>query len=399
MDGPVVVPEGDVLVAEARRLRAAGDFEGALAHFLKAVSLEHGDALWELGRACDYGELLQVHESPERAVDYFRRGAVAGCPYAMIHLASKLHQGLGCQADEEQSRHWVDQLRARDMLDDYCLALLHYRGLGGEPADHERSMVFYRRAADRGLPAAEFVMAILLYEDHRAESAAYYLRCARAGLGAACWRYARMLEKGDGVTEDATAALYWHGQAAKQLLLPSLVRVMESHRDNGRYELMARMLVRATLWCHTHDLPHRSLLHAVVALTLSPGDVDVQLRTRWELGRVHDSLPVQWTDDMARERAGWDRAHRIFRESNARCRAVAVAVLARRGPWFRVLRRDLTTLLARMVWARRCDPSVWGVELATTAEAAVEQEMLVQEGPPSLVNSEGDEESQSDDSQ
>ncbi|WP_347302811.1 tetratricopeptide repeat protein [Croceibacterium sp. TMG7-5b_MA50] len=125
-------------------------------------------------------------------------------------------------ADPAEARRWFDQaldvgyLPAAQVLGDMCFA-----GEGGQ-RDARRAVRFYRRAAEFGLPGAQFALGqILEFGDDRVEAdlpeaLRWYREAARAKHPGAQFALAVAYDRGNGVPADRTLATGFYKQAAIQ---------------------------------------------------------------------------------------------------------------------------------------------------------------------------------------
>ncbi len=120
---------------------------------------------------------------PGAAVDFFERAAASGSPEAQYELAKLFERGTGVEVDEGRSltlyQAAADQGFA-DAIND--LGFLHYQGGLGLPANPQKALKFFERAADLRHPQAQFNFAALiddgLIESRGPADAAHYLYAA-----------------------------------------------------------------------------------------------------------------------------------------------------------------------------------------------------------------------------
>ena len=120
---------------------------------------------------------------PAAAVDFFERAAASGSPEAQYELAKLFERGTGVDVDEDRSltlyQTAADQGFA-DAIND--LGFLHYQGGLGLPANPQKALKFFERAADLRHPQAQFNFAALiddgLIESRGPADAAHYLYAA-----------------------------------------------------------------------------------------------------------------------------------------------------------------------------------------------------------------------------
>jgi TPR repeat protein len=124
---------------------------------------------------------------------------------------------------------WSELSRQGNAQADFGLGLMLDLG-NGTPEDPERAFLWYKRAADAGLPAAQFNVAAM-YDSGRGiardyESAAlWYARAAAHGHHRAQFDLGLLYEQGNGVPHNLDAAASWLRDAADGGLPAAAVRL------------------------------------------------------------------------------------------------------------------------------------------------------------------------------
>jgi hypothetical protein len=126
----------------------------------------------------------------------------------------------------EALRLWAPLAERGDPRAQFGLALIHEGGLGGAPKDEEAALGWYRRAARKGLSAAQNNLALMYAEGRvvpRDEALAVTLwrEAAQAGHAPAQQNLARALERGAGGERDEREAAEWSERARAQLAGPA----------------------------------------------------------------------------------------------------------------------------------------------------------------------------------
>lgn len=142
---------------------------------------------------------------------------------AAIILGNLYRSGLGdMAADPEEARRWFDKaldvghLPAAQVLGDMCFA-----GEGGR-REVPRAVRFYRRAAQFGLPTAQYALGQILefgddgVEPDQPEALRWYREAARASHPGAMFALAVAYDRGAGVPVDRALATGFYKEAALQ---------------------------------------------------------------------------------------------------------------------------------------------------------------------------------------
>jgi TPR repeat protein len=271
---------GDHVGAEAS-LRALAPGSPDAQAWLGALLLDRGanrEGLAALQRAADAGSSEGAHRlglvfaqglagtprNDAMAARYFERAATAGHQRAQVNLGVLYFRGQGVPRDLTQARAWLEKAAAGgDGYALYALGRAMEDSQGQALADPVRATDLYRRAAEKGNPAAtlryglslsegvgtrqdvaaaqRFLMqahqngvpeAALALGDMAARTPStrdkaanekvvqsavgWYQLAARAGVPAAQFKLANAYFAGAGTARDPTQALAWYTRAAQQ---------------------------------------------------------------------------------------------------------------------------------------------------------------------------------------
>lgn len=100
---------------------------------------------------------------PQEAVAFLERAARAGSPEAQFELAKLFERGTGVERNEARALELYRAAAEQDFADAINdLGFLHYQGGLGLPADPQRALTFFERAADLRHPQAQFNFAALI---------------------------------------------------------------------------------------------------------------------------------------------------------------------------------------------------------------------------------------------
>ncbi|KAG1647600.1 Chemotaxis response regulator protein-glutamate methylesterase of group 1 operon [Nymphon striatum] len=100
---------------------------------------------------------------PTAAVDFLQRAADAGSPEAQFELAKLYERGTGVEPDDAKALALYRAAAAQNFADAINdLGFLHYQGGLGLPADPQKALRFFERAADLRHPQAQFNFAALI---------------------------------------------------------------------------------------------------------------------------------------------------------------------------------------------------------------------------------------------
>ena len=146
---PVVTFSPDQLRAEAA-VRKAAKAGNAEAQFRLGVMYGNGD-----GVGLDY----------EQARAWFEKAIVQGHENATITLAWMYANGTGVEVDEQRARElYLEAARKGSAKAQYVVATMFRFAQYGLKKDMEAAVQWYVKAADQGMPTAQFALGKLLME-------------------------------------------------------------------------------------------------------------------------------------------------------------------------------------------------------------------------------------------
>ncbi|WP_282169262.1 tetratricopeptide repeat protein [Ruegeria atlantica] len=241
-------PNPEVRAAYARVLRKAKNYEAAAKHARMAA--ENGSALgattlsaayengqgvkkdqdlsllW-LEKAADTGFPMAqlnlaytiIDDDPERAVELFTHSAEAGYGSSQDALGDIYREGKIAPQDLAAALFWYGQAIEYSQNTDamYWSALILSGDYGDYPADYERALELYERAADAGDKWAQHNVASMYlhgkgtYPDTD-RATHYFSLAAEQGHVKSMRKYGRLLHEGG----DPAQAIHWYQRAASK---------------------------------------------------------------------------------------------------------------------------------------------------------------------------------------
>lgn len=150
-----------------------------------------------------------------RAEAAIRKAAKAGNAEAQFRLGVMYGNGDGVSLDYEQARGWFEKAVAQGHESALItLAWMYANGTGVE-LDEQRARDLYLEAAKRGSAKAQYVVATMyrfaqygLGKD-MAAAIDWYVKAADQGMPTAQFALGKLLMEGKGVLRDDAAALQW----------------------------------------------------------------------------------------------------------------------------------------------------------------------------------------------
>lgn len=220
----------------------------------KAATSNDPYTLYALGRALEEGEGAAVAD-PVRAADLYRRAAERGLPLAALRYGLALADGLGVKEDAAAAQKWLLAAQ-KDGLAEAALALGDMTARRLSPRDEaanqktlETAAAWYRRAADGGVPSAQFKLANAYAAGSGvgrdlAQAAAWYGRAARQGLPEAQLALGLLLLGGAVGTADPIEGYKWlllaeRGGRTESRMIQEKVSGQISSTDRSRAEALA----------------------------------------------------------------------------------------------------------------------------------------------------------------
>ncbi len=100
---------------------------------------------------------------PVKAVEFLEKASAAGSAEAQFELAKIYERGTGVPVNETRALELYQTAAAQDFADAINdLGFLHYQGALGLPADPQKALTYFERAADLRHPQAQFNFAALI---------------------------------------------------------------------------------------------------------------------------------------------------------------------------------------------------------------------------------------------
>ena len=160
----------------------AGDYAGALSEWLPDAKAGELGAMYNVALLYDYG--LGVAEDNEAAIRWYSSPAAAGNPVAQFNLATIYDYGDGVPEDDSKAAEWYlarcTSSRRASAVQSRCDV---QQRRGGARWILERSMYWYKRAADLGYAPAQYNNRLRLRPGNRR---ARGHRCGFAMVFACC---------------------------------------------------------------------------------------------------------------------------------------------------------------------------------------------------------------------
>ena len=222
-------------------------------YLLKRAKQGYADEQFQVGRAFEMG--IGVKRDQKTAAEWFARAAGAGDFRAQTELASMYLNGIGVRRDDQNAVHLLQQAAAsgyapgqfqlgtlyllgrgikrddsegvrwitRAALSDYApaevnLGIVYWNAI---PAEQEKAIRLFQKAAGQHFEAAEFILGGL-YETGSgvpkdfAAAAAWYGKAAEQGFAPAQNNLGILYHDGNGVPRDLSKAINWYRRAAEQ---------------------------------------------------------------------------------------------------------------------------------------------------------------------------------------
>ncbi len=155
-------------------------------------------------------------------IDWYKRAADAGNPYAQFELAKLYIRGDGVERNPAEAARWLTAAAQTGELADaqYALGVMYDRGIGVKKSLVEATLL-YQRAADQGYVLALTQVGIAHLEGRGvkkdyARARTYLERAAELGEMNAQYTLGQIYDKGLGVKKDKVQALKWFILAAQR---------------------------------------------------------------------------------------------------------------------------------------------------------------------------------------
>jgi TPR repeat protein len=150
-----------------------------------------------------------------RAEAALRKAADAGNPEAQFRLGVMFGNGDGVALDHVQALHWFEQAARQGHENALITLAWMYANGTGVDVDEDRARELYLQAARAGSAKAQYVVATMYrFAQYGAEkdieaAVNWYLKAADQGMPTAQFALGKMLMEGKGVMQDDAAALQW----------------------------------------------------------------------------------------------------------------------------------------------------------------------------------------------
>lgn len=202
---------------EALALDRAGQYDQALALFLKAAEAGHGPAQKSLADYYAQGRDSLVPADGALALYWLKEAASGGLPEAQAGLGDLYASGRG-GLEKNQAEAMVWYKRAAE--GGHAAAQNSLGNLYEAGGLFDQALIWHRQAAEQGFAEAQnnlsrqFFLGRGLERDYR-RAFGWAQKAAAGGVPEAQYRLAHMLENGLGSVRDFSAALVWYAKAAE----------------------------------------------------------------------------------------------------------------------------------------------------------------------------------------
>jgi len=173
--------------------------------------------------------------SLEPAMELLIKAAKGGSIEAAFCLAVIYNKGKGVKEAGKLFESVRSAAEAGDSLGEYYLSqMFQYREGVPDSNRAEQTVFWLRKAAEQGLPSAEFALSGKLGASPEAISEVISLirKAAEAGIDEAQWELGRLYEAGmNGVDQNFNEALKWFTAAAEQGLFAAEEKLVEMYTD------------------------------------------------------------------------------------------------------------------------------------------------------------------------
>lgn len=217
------------------------DYDKAFDHFTKAAAQESAEGYYNLGRMYKYA--IGRPENPALAMDYFLKGVEGDDWDAHVELALAYeNEYAGYPFDAEKALEYMEKAAENGIpYAQYKLGYYYYFGI--VEADMEKGLEWLRKAHENGSPLAALTLGDhYLYsrgdEDDNAEGFSYYKSAEKQGYVSEgiglCYQY------GIGVEQNYTEAFKYYNMAADLGYTSAKYRVGLCHKyGNGTVKSMS----------------------------------------------------------------------------------------------------------------------------------------------------------------
>lgn len=241
----------DGAASPEERERTRGDLRRESARWMHmAAKAGSSKAMAELGAMYEHG--IDVERDPQKAMEWFTRGAEAGDPVAMVGLAQCYFTGMGSvAADHAAARSWFR--KAADLGSPMAmnsLGIMDERGMGGR-RDLRSAVSWFRKAAEAGyapamndlgncynpmMPLYSAVSESGIVKDG-AEAVRWYLAASKKGSPEGTFNLGQCYEHGVGLKKDLALASRAYRAAAEMGFSDRTAEITLKHKEAERRRL------------------------------------------------------------------------------------------------------------------------------------------------------------------
>ncbi|HWC95563.1 MAG TPA: tetratricopeptide repeat protein [Candidatus Sulfopaludibacter sp.] len=186
------------------------DYQRAYKEWKAAADTGHAESQFDLGVL--YAQGLGVRRDLTVAAYWYRRAAEQGNAEAQFALGQMYSRGWGVPRDQADAVRWLQMANSVES-DGPPTDWANVEGYG-MPQDDEVAAYWYRAAADKGHPEAQFNLARLYASGHgvkkdEEQAARWTSASAAQGYGAAQVSLGERYATGSGVPKDPKRAYFW----------------------------------------------------------------------------------------------------------------------------------------------------------------------------------------------
>ncbi|MFN7710586.1 MAG: tetratricopeptide repeat protein [Holosporales bacterium] len=225
-------------------------------HLTHAIERGHTVAMFHLGHMYSNQPHLEQdgHQNfrDYQALEWYRNAAERGNIAAMVNIASLLHQGRGCEADQatknQEAILWLRKAAEKGcrlaMTNLGCMLQKGCESQLNQDTQRQEAMFWYRKAAEQGDHLAMNNLAWMLQQRHGGmprlaswdqEAVFWYHKAAERGFPVAMNNLAEMLKQGRGVRDTKASrekkALYWYRKAAERENVVAMLNLARMLRE------------------------------------------------------------------------------------------------------------------------------------------------------------------------
>lgn len=144
-------------------------------------SAEQGFSLSQFSLGLCYVHGKGVPQDYEQALVWYRKAGEQNNPNALVNLALLYHEGKGVAVDEKQASEYINRAAEAGAMDaQFQLGLDYDGGYHGVKKDKALAVVWLRKAAEQGMPIAQYDLAMEIHE--QADETYFWLSIALPNL-------------------------------------------------------------------------------------------------------------------------------------------------------------------------------------------------------------------------